>query len=316
MSMYPWLQDNISSWHDLLDKKQVPHAILLSGINGVGKIELAKHMAHYALCENLSSKGVCNQCSACALLVAGNHTDLIYISAEKSIIKVEQIRTLSRSINLTTTRSKYKVVIIENAEQMNLSAANALLKTLEEPPQKVIIIITTSEIGKLLATIKSRCIKLNINIPKQSDAVAWLSNNVVADSDEIKLSLNLVNDAPLAAKVIIETKILEQLKNMFDDLNQLATANKTVLEVSKYWYKQEWFYNLNYVAAYYLTQVNIQQGLQTEQAMPNTQLQVDSVPTIVFIQKIHKFMNLLKTPVKVELLLTDLLIYWQKINKR
>ena len=91
---------------------------------------------------------------------AGNHTDIKTITAEKEVIKVDQIRDLSKNVVLSSTRNKYRIIIIENAEKMNKASANALLKTLEEPPKDVIIILTTNEIGRLLPTIKSRCFKL------------------------------------------------------------------------------------------------------------------------------------------------------------
>lgn len=137
----PWLQCQIKQWKELVILQQVPHAILLNSAKGLGKFELAKEMAHIALCEDLSPEGSCGRCSACELFKVGNHPDFTLISAEKNTIKVEQIRKLSKDIRLSATKGQYRVVVIENAEQMNKASANALLKTLEEPPEKVILIL-------------------------------------------------------------------------------------------------------------------------------------------------------------------------------
>ncbi len=315
MSNYPWLQDNIEQWHHMIQTQQIPHAILLSGINGVGKFELAKQMAHLGLCENLSDAGVCDQCSACELIKAGNHTDLSIISAEKSIIKVDQIRKLSKDVTLTTTRNQYRIVIIENAEKMNKASANALLKTLEEPPKKVVIILTTSEIGKLLPTIKSRCIKLAIKTPDYQQAYDWLSNTMQSEPGEIDLSLSLSNLAPISAKEILENKILPEVITMFDDLQQLLEQNKTVLEISKQWAKNNWFSHLKYVAAYLFEQIRFNQRLSSKHNHNILTIDISNVNVLLFSKKIFDFLRYLHTPLKAELMLEELLVQWKQMAK-
>ncbi|VAW37737.1 DNA polymerase III delta prime subunit [hydrothermal vent metagenome] len=318
MRAYPWLQDNISHWQQLVLKQQVPHAILLSGAKGLGKLELANQMAHIALCEQLLESGVCNVCTGCNLVKAGSHTDLITIAAEKAIIKVEQIRQLSKDIILSSSRNQHRVVIIEDAEKMNKASANALLKTLEEPPAKVVIILTTSEIAYLLPTIKSRCNKINISAPRPNVARDWLSSIATKSSAEIQLSLLLANGAPIVAKNILLNDTLESVTSMLDDLNQLRNKQKSVLDISKHWHVNELLGNLRYIAAYFLTLLKINNGLNPEYSpksvdFDNSYLQVQNfdTKTLKFLHNIYKCIARAETALKTELLIEELLINWQ-----
>lgn len=317
MNNYPWLQNNIDQWRQIiLSGKNVPHALLLSGAKGLGKIELANQMAHIAICEQLSDSGVCNQCAGCQLFNAGNHTDVRLIRAEKAVIKVDQIRKLSKDVMLSGTRNQYRVVIIENAEQMNTASANALLKTLEEPPNKVVIILTTSEIGYLLPTIKSRCFKTNISIPVYQDSIDWLESCVNQSQEQLNLSLILANGAPLIAKSILENDVLESVKQMLDNLNQLNNNQKTVLEVSKQWNAEELYVNLPYVAAYFLAVLKENNGLTKQNVSGlSVAIKYGDIPNIntkllSFINQIFKFIKRSETALKTELLLEELLIKW------
>ena len=126
MNNYPWLSEYLHQWLGLMHSSKVPHALLLSGSKGLGKIALAKSMAHIAICENLGEMGVCQSCKGCHLFNSGNHTDVKTITAEKQVIKVDQIRNLSKDVVLSSTRNRHRIIIIENAEKMNKASANAL----------------------------------------------------------------------------------------------------------------------------------------------------------------------------------------------
>lgn len=318
MSHYPWFEENLDQWLSLVLSQQAPSAILLCGINGLGKYDLAKLMAHNALCENLSNEGVCNQCSACELYKVGNHPDLTLISAEKSVIKVDQIRKLSKDIRLTSTKGQYRVVIIENAEKMNKASANALLKTLEEPPSKVIIILTTSEVGRLLQTIKSRCVKINCELPNKTLAIDWLNSVLSISSKEIDHSLLLANGSPLIAKEILENNTLGLVKVMLSDLNDILNNQKSVLEVSKKWHADEQTINLPFLAAYFVNLLKFKNGLLSDESFdyfgtPFDFFEVQDFNTKIttMIKSIYMFSYRLETALKKELLLEELLICWK-----
>ncbi len=318
MNTYPWFEENISAWHKAIEKQHVPHAILLSGSRGIGKIQLAKNMAHIAMCENLSPSNVCHSCSSCHLLAADNHPDLTIIRAEKATILVDQIRQLSQKVNLSSTRSQYKVIIIENAHRMNTSAANALLKTLEEPPAKVILILTTSEIGRLLPTIKSRCVKTSLRCDDSQQTNHWLAKHTSAPAIDSELSLLIAGNAPLLALEILNNSTINAVLTMMDDLVLLKNQQKSVTEVSARWQKNSDYKHLNYCAILILNLIKLQLNLLT-QANEHLLKYRNALGTEAknikilhnFIDEIFVFMQRLDTALKTELLTEELLINWQ-----
>jgi DNA polymerase-3 subunit delta' len=318
MMNLPWLQDNADQWLQLLLADKLPHAILLSGAKGLGKCEIAKHMAHLALCENLTDKGACETCRACHMYKAKNHLDLTVISAEKAVIKVDQIRQLTRKITLSTTRNQHKVIVIENAEQMNKAAANALLKTLEEPPVNVVIILTTSEMGRLLATIKSRCIKITIPTPKFNMALQWLISLVQYSEEECSLALTLTSGSPITAKNMMQEETLQKVKEMLSDLNRLSQNKVALLDVSKNWYSQNLDLNFSYIAAYFLTKLKVNNSMQLHENMPNVIEVLSNNPVktnqklLKFVGRLFQYIKYSQTPLKKELLIEELLIHWQR----
>jgi DNA polymerase-3 subunit delta' len=296
----------------------VPHAILLSGGKGLAKIALAKYMAHIALCENLTTSGVCGNCKSCQLIVAGNHTDLTTVVAEKSVIKVDQIRALMQKVVLSSSRGRYRLIIIENAELMNKSSANALLKTLEEPPPKVIIILSCNDIGRMLATIKSRCVKINVSTPADEMTKQWLSQQLTASDQDLQLSLLLANGAPLIAQSILENDTVPAFSEMLLDLQALTTNKNSVLDVSKKWLANEYLSHLELIASYFLSMLRLAElggGTSNRSQFFNpfvlTHVRDTAHKTLKFIGQIHLFLKRMETSLKAELLLEELLITWE-----
>ena len=307
----PWLAENIKQFASLVQAQRIPHAILLSASKGMGKEELAKEMAHLAMCENITDNGVCYQCGACNLLKAGNHTDLSVIKAENAIIKVGQIRKLSSDVVLTASKNQHKVIIIEEAEKMNASSANALLKTLEEPPQKVLIILTTNEIGQLLPTIKSRCVKINIKPASYEVANQWLMTQVSASADDISIAQFLTSNSPLLARSVLCNNVIDDVKQMVNDMEELKQQTVALLDVSKKWLANNWHLNLNFIAVILLNQLALQYNLQSKNGIGFTAIAQGS-DLHAFIKSIHKFNKRLVLSLKTELQLEKLLIVWKE----
>ena len=156
------------SWHTSLwhlaeqahDKNCFPHALLLSGISGLGKHQFANRLASILLCEKISfSLGPCGECHSCSLSLAGNHPDMLFVTTEtsKASIKVDQVRVLNDKLGQSSLKENKKIIIISLAESMNRAAANALLKILEEPPSACLFLLITNNQYTIPATIKSRC---------------------------------------------------------------------------------------------------------------------------------------------------------------
>jgi len=138
---------------------EVPHALLITGPESVGKMTLAMSLAKTMLCKSREGLRACGRCSACKRIDSENYPDLLVIIPEdpaKPTIKVDQIRALERFLYLTPSESAYKIAIVAPFETATIGAANALLKTLEEPPSYAHLILLASDAETLLPTIVSR----------------------------------------------------------------------------------------------------------------------------------------------------------------
>ena len=166
----------------------VLHSYMFVGQEGIGKNLFAKEFAKMILCSNETNKP-CNQCKSCLEFNGESHPDFLQIAPEDGkAIKIEQVRFLQEKAQEKPVTSSKKVYLISQAETMTREAANSLLKTLEEPPEYVVIILTTSNESKLLTTIKSRCMKLYfepipeekiINYLKQNDINSDITENML-----------------------------------------------------------------------------------------------------------------------------------------
>lgn len=183
-----------------------PHAMLITGPAGIGKRVLAQALARALLCESPAANGApCLTCASCRYAAAGQHPDLRIIEPVevdddeiKAVewISVERIRALSRWAGLTSHRGGAKTALIVPAERMNAAAANALLKTLEEPPPDTYFMLVSHLPGRLPATIASRCQRIVAPRPTAAEARAWLLAEGVSDAEP---ALAQANYAPLRA---------------------------------------------------------------------------------------------------------------------
>lgn len=195
-------------WHDALWRQlmarrsagRLPHALLLSGPPGLGKARFSERLAQSLLCEAPQADAACGHCAACQLFVAGTHPDYLTVQPDGDgrVIKVDQIRTLCARLSQTSARGGFRVARLAPADAMNVNAANSLLKTLEEPGAKTLLLLETSQAGLLSATLRSRCQRLSFTAPSTEGAQAWLRSQGVADP---VLALAQAGGAPLKALV-------------------------------------------------------------------------------------------------------------------
>jgi DNA polymerase III subunit delta' len=202
----------------------LPHAMLIRGQAGLGKRQLAVALAQGVLCENADAGPgePCGNCAACHLLAAGTHPDFRLLEPEsaeddpeeaggeapakakrkKTQIPVSAIRGLADVVSRTAYRGRAKAVVISPAEAMHPSAANALLKMLEEPPPATHFILVSSQSHRLLATIVSRCFQLPVRTPAADLALVWLRQQ---NADErAGLALAMAGYAPVAALQLLQ----------------------------------------------------------------------------------------------------------------
>ena len=146
---------------------KVSHSYILSGEEHAGKMLIAESFARALQCTDPASRQTgdgCGRCISCLQAATHNHPDILYVTHEKTVISVEDIRQqVIATADLLPYAGSYKVYIIDEAERMNEQAQNALLKTIEEPPAYVVILLLTSQIGRLLPTIRSRCVEMPLH---------------------------------------------------------------------------------------------------------------------------------------------------------
>lgn len=199
--MLPWLAEPIRALDAELRDGRLGHAPMLLGPSGLGKRELGEWLVRRILC--LDPKAApCGRCRSCTLIEAGTHPDLfrLGVAADKNEIVVEQVREFSAALGLTPSLGLRRLGLIDPADRLNRNAANALLKTLEEPADEVWIVLITDHEDRLPITIRSRCQKRWLRVPERDAALAWLNREDLPGDEATRvLALELADGAPLLA---------------------------------------------------------------------------------------------------------------------
>jgi len=236
----PWLQPLEQDWLKRVEHARVPHAIMLYGAVGVGKRGLAAWIVQERLGLNGAKSG-----SQYPLAVPV-HADAHWIDPpeDKKSIGVEQIRALVADFSLTSYSGGGKVAVIEPANAMTPNAANSLLKTLEEPPGNALLILVVDRMGRLPATILSRCQRINVTLPAQEDSLAWLDR--IHPSTGWRDALQLAGSAPIAA--IGANEQLDQASSMMSEFVDLGLHRLSPIDIAARWagyetnFWLEWLY--------------------------------------------------------------------------
>ncbi len=215
INIFPWL---IPAWEALAQRRSaLPHALLIHGPAGLGKTVLARTFAQSLLCETPGPSGFpCGACPACGWFALGNHPDFRVVEPEalseaaapegelpvkagaapSRQIKVDQIRELQGFLAVGTHRGGARVILVRPAEAMNAATANALLKSLEEPPPATLFLLVSSAPDRLLPTVRSRCQRIGVAAAAPEAALAWLAGQGLKDPES---RLRFASSAPLAA---------------------------------------------------------------------------------------------------------------------
>ncbi len=205
--IYPWQQEQWRKMMQLKQAQRMPHAILLYGEEGSGKSGFAQSLSASLLCDQPTQNGeACGSCNSCHLIAAQTHPDLTYLKpvppektkSKKPVlnIRIDEIRKLCNKLTTSSQYEGYRVAIIENADKMLVQAANALLKTLEEPGAQTLLILVSSRPHRLPITVRSRCQSLRFPTPSEKVALAWLQAQGLKSPE---IALKYAHGAPLIA---------------------------------------------------------------------------------------------------------------------
>lgn len=233
------------SWHEPLwrgvgqqrEQGRLPHALLLQGTQGVGKLLFARQLARGLMCQKMPGVNACGECQDCHLSAIGHHPDWHEITfdytksgALSREIRVDQIRDLSETLSLKSHSSGGKVVLIYPAHKMNVNAANSLLKTLEEPSSETFLLLVTDAPSRLLPTVRSRCQTIRFDLPQEEQAQQWLSAQVPEQNAQSLLAM--AGGAPLLARQAADEGWLGQRDTWFEKLFEVARGHLNPVEAA------------------------------------------------------------------------------------
>ena len=270
--VYPWQQP---VWETLTQRfPQIGHGLLFYGKTGCGKHAFAQHFLAWILCLNKSLSSACGECSSCQWLKSGTHPNYVHISTDEenkkqnAKIKIEKIRDLLPFVQQTV--DGWRVILIEPAEALNIASANAMLKTLEEPGDRVLIILLADHYLKLPATIRSRLQHYALDRISPAQSEQYLQQHLAVEwHSKIPLLMNLSNMMPLQALELAELDWLNRRGEFVQDWQKLVVQKSMPMQFATKWNKELTFVNFIQMFEYLLSDIIC---VKLNQAVKNTDL--------------------------------------------
>ncbi|MGH8158182.1 MAG: DNA polymerase III subunit delta' [Rhodanobacter sp.] len=311
MNIMPWHAEH---WMRLQARRQrdaLPHALLLCGPAGLGKRVFVQRFVQGLLCERPVDGEACGGCRSCLLVVAGTHPDVIGLSfglrkdgVQRSEIVVEQIRELSARLAMRSQFGGWQVATIDPADAMNTAAANALLKTLEEPSAQTMLILLADAPWRLPQTIRSRCQRIEFQLPATVEALAWLQAEGVHDA---AAALTAASGNPGRAQAWAQQGALERRLEVRKDLAALAAGRGQPTEVVKRWLDSEPAQHLWFAAQATADEIKAR---ATEDSGPlASAMDVEALGH--WYNAVNRTREGLRGPLRGDLLLLELLAQWR-----
>jgi DNA polymerase-3 subunit delta' len=318
MNMY-WLDKHLAQWRTSISSDHKPQAVIISGHQGMGKRALLDQILADLLCQQ--AEQACGACQNCRLQQLGSHPDIKRLLPEKHLIKVSMVREITGFFTSTPHCSAHKVAVIEQAHLMNTAAANALLKILEEPPASGVLFLLTEHKQRLMPTIKSRCVELNVRLDTDEEhkLADWVASQTDHPSEAIQAALQLTDHQPLTSLRLLQEEQLSVINQQLDVFHQVLSGQASVSAAAKQLSEVEDPQIWQHLQRHFLQLIKSQLGAENAEINTNHPLNqfVKKAPKVIHIlieltDLIRSVMLNLNTQIKKQLLIESVLIEIKK----
>lgn len=311
MTALPWHAEHWARLQARRQRDALPHALLLCGAVGLGKRAFARRFVHGLLCSEPLDGDACGHCRSCLLFAVGTHPDVVSLSfgvrkdgVQRSEIVVDQIRELSARLAMSSQYGGWQVATIDPADAMNPAAANALLKTLEEPAAQTMMILLADAPWRLPQTIRSRCQRIEFHLPATATALEWLQAGQV---DDAAAALAAAGGNPGLAQAWAQEGALDRRQEVRKDLAALAAGRGQPLEVVKRWLDNEPAQRLWFAAQAVADEVKARSAERTGPL--SSAMDVEALGK--WYNAVNRSRESLRGPLRGDLLLLELLAQWR-----
>ena len=325
--MFTWQTSTWKNWRGV--RERLPHAIMISSPEGWGELEFARSLAQSLLCERpASERRACGVCEACRWFSLGNHPDFRLIVPESlnpesqeegadpgkkrsDQIRIEQVRELADFLAVGTHRGGLRVILIYPAEAMNANTQNALLKSLEEPPPAMVFLLVATQPERLLATVRSRCLRFALAAPDTEAVLLWLKEQGV---DHPEAALAAAGGAPLAALKAAETEAdrLAFIQGIgrprFDPIALAQTVQRVPLRDLVSWL-QRWTFDLLLAQA----TGRVRYHVGDEALIADVSRRCRPASITAYLRRLAQARSLARHPLNAKLFVEDLLLQYQRL---
>lgn len=320
MKWYPWLRPPFEQLVTSYQAGRGHHALLLQALPGMGGDALLYALCRYLMCRQPEGHKSCGHCHSCQLMQAGTHPDYYTLVPEKgkSALGIDAVREVNEKLYERSRLGGAKVVWISDAALLTDAAANALLKTLEEPPENTWFFLACQEPARLLATLRSRCRLYHLAPPAESYGLAWLEREVTLEQNALLAALRLSANAPAAALELLEESRWAARQQLIQTLANALTGGDwlTLLPILNH---EQAAVRLHWLASLLLDAQKRQQGISLlsnpdawtlinhlTQALPASRLQAITQDVSACREQLLSVVG-----VNRELLLTERLLRWE-----
>lgn len=304
MTELAWLQPTQQRLISQFETERLPHALLIDGVEGIGKMHLVR-----SLIATVLSLPADDEIAHWAV----NVPDFSWVCPEegKKSISVDQIRELGNSLTLSSHTNAGKVALISPAELMTQAAANALLKTLEEPVAQRWLILASSDVSRLPATIRSRCERVSIALPNAQSTVDWLQSQGT-DAALAMDALRWSEGAPLRALSLIESGQLERLRELRAGLSALLGGQISALALAAKLSDLDFSEVVSAVRNVCIEIIRTQSGAEMGDSSEFSDYVIDLRGLFCYLDTLNRAMTLSAGSFNEELTLETLLLPWKR----